>query len=278
MDVQALTICRWHFSSTGFATRQRLNGPEPVKERSANGNLKDSARGSSSFPVPWLWTTRLLSGSATILTSKASPHFTANIQTLLFTSSISMKYSNFHCSCQLSYTHHQSSTVSTVFTKTSPLWQLPWCHFQTKVLYTWMDLRFSCWAFHDLPQLRASTEPMCIHISYKSKNTHIYIYIGIHTYTYYAFILGIVWHFFTSHYPKLQNPRFLSGLFGNTVFTRDSKENRGLNRKTQGFPITSVLLWFSPFCVASALMPCWSFHGFEIPGIGVWRGLQLFRR
>lgn len=41
-------------SSTGFATRQRLNGPEPVKERSANGNLKDSAPGPSSFPVPWL--------------------------------------------------------------------------------------------------------------------------------------------------------------------------------------------------------------------------------
>lgn len=29
-----------------------MNGPEPVKERSANGNLKDS--GPSSFPVPWL--------------------------------------------------------------------------------------------------------------------------------------------------------------------------------------------------------------------------------
>ena len=47
-------ICRWHFPSTGFATRQRLNGPEPVKERSANGNLKDSAPGPSSLPVTWL--------------------------------------------------------------------------------------------------------------------------------------------------------------------------------------------------------------------------------
>lgn len=31
-----------------------MNGPEPVKERSANGNLKDSAPGPSSFPVTWL--------------------------------------------------------------------------------------------------------------------------------------------------------------------------------------------------------------------------------
>ena len=36
-------------------------------------------------------------------------------------------------------------------------------------------------------------------------------------------------------YPRLQNPRFLSGLFGNTGFTRDSNENRGLNRNTPGY-------------------------------------------
>ena len=60
------------------------------------------------------------------------------------------------------------------------------------------------------------------------------------------------------------------------MFTRDSKENRGLNRKSQGFPINSVLLRFSPFCVASALMPCWSFHGFEIPGIGTILILERF--
>ena len=29
-----------------------------------------------------------------------------------------------------------------------------------------------------------------------------------------------------------------------------------------------VLLWFSAFCVASGLMPCWNFNGFKIPGIG----------
>ena len=29
-------------------------------------------------------------------------------------------------------------------------------------------------------------------------------------------------------------PRFLSGLLGNTGFTRDRNENRGLNRKTPG--------------------------------------------
>lgn len=36
-------------------------------------------------------------------------------------------------------------------------------------------------------------------------------------------------------FPRLQNPRFLSGLFGNTGFTRDSNENRGLNRNTPGY-------------------------------------------
>ena len=29
-----------------------------------------------------------------------------------------------------------------------------------------------------------------------------------------------------------------------------------------------MLLAFSAFCVASLLMPCWNFHGFEIPRIG----------
>ena len=32
-------------------------------------------------------------------------------------------------------------------------------------------------------------------------------------------------------------PRFLSGLLGNTGFTRDRNENRGLNRKTPGLSL-----------------------------------------
>lgn len=50
-------------------------------------------------------------------------------------------------------------------------------------------------------------------------------------------------------FPRLQNPRFLSGLFGNTGFTRDSNENRGLNRNTPGYIYSLyiyIFLWY--FC------------------------------
>jgi len=48
-------------------------------------------------------------------------------------------------------------------------------------------------------------------------------------------------------FPRLQNPRFLSGLFGNTGFTRDSNENRGLNRNTPGYIYSLYIYIFMIF-------------------------------
>ena len=104
--------------------------------------------------------------------------------------------------CQFYFKYHQR-LLSTCSLKHHGVRNFHDVAFKTEVLYTWMDLRFSCRAFHDLSPVRSSTETMCMHMSYtvSFKNKK---YIYIHMQYIHACSTDIVSHLYIINYIHIQ--------------------------------------------------------------------------